>query len=52
MNMGYQILLLLKTVMTQANEDKLQLNSIMSELGWHQFMTIQLFSHLFIKMTL
>lgn len=58
--MGYQILLLLfffvkgilllfKTVMTQANEDKSHLNSIMSELGWHQFMLIQLFSHLFIK---
>ena len=49
MNMGYQILLLLKTVMTQTNEGKSQLNSIMSELGWHQFMPVQLFSHLFIK---
>lgn len=49
MNMGHQILLLLKTVMAQANEDKSQLNMIVSELGWHQLMPIQLFSHFFIK---
>lgn len=49
MNRGHQILLLLKTVMTQANEDKSQLNIIVFELGWHQFMLIQLFSHFFIK---
>lgn len=49
MNMGHQILLLLKTVMTQANEDKSQLNMIVSELGWHQLMPIQLFSHFLLK---
>lgn len=49
MNIGHQILLLLKTVMTQTNEDKSQLNMIVSDLGWYQLMPIQLFSHFLLK---